>query len=113
MALTPKTTNTVMAMPVTMDHAGVSNLPRKSVNERMFAMPSPNTEFCTPNHPTMEMAITPPKMAEPILPNPVQRDSRLVDRPSRAAAVPSAQLITCNSTDPSIVAQNAPQKLMP
>ena len=37
MALTPKTTNTVMAMPVTMDHAGVSNLPRKSVNERMFA----------------------------------------------------------------------------
>jgi len=106
MALMPNTTSSVMPRPVMMAqkmYSGVipammpgriSCVPRKSVNGTISAMPWPNTAFCTPNQPTMEIATTPPNRADPTLPNPVQRDSRLVDKPSRAAAVPSAQLTT-------------------
>ena len=91
----------------------ISSVPRKSVNGTISAMPSPNTAFCTPNQPTMEMATTPPNSADPTLPKPAQRESRLVDSPSRAAAVPSAQLTTCKSTEPSMVARNASQNVRP
>ena len=121
MALMPNTTSRVMDRPVMMAHrmyspvtpGMISSVPRKSVKGTMEAMPWPNTEFCTPNQPTMEMATTPPNRALPPLPRPHQRERRLVDRPSRAAAVPSAQLTTCSSTEPSIVQTKASKNVMP
>lgn len=50
---------------------------------------------------------------EPILPKPAQRDNKLVDKPSLAAATPKAKLTICSKTLPRNVAKSAPPNVMP
>ena len=75
--------------------------------------PAANTAVCTPNQPNRLTAMTSPMSVEPYRPNPVQRTSIEVARPSRIPAMPTKMQTTSRITEPSVIAQKAPQKESP
>jgi hypothetical protein len=70
-------------------------------------------EFWTPDQPADVTAMTRPTSADPPLPNPVQRASSVVERPSRTPVIPVKMATTSRMTEPRVMARTARPKDIP
>nr|BFE37920.1 hypothetical protein GCM10010200_101710 [Actinomadura rugatobispora] len=107
MALKPLRTSSVTPSPVISAQTHSGGPPTRD------RRPSANTAVWTPNHPKRLTVMTRPIRVEPYRPNPVQRASTEVDRPSRIPAIPTKTHTTSRITEPRVRAQNAPQNDSP
>ena len=76
-------------------------------------MLSPKMPFCTPNQPTMLIAMTRLTSADPLRPKPAKRVSRVIDRPSRCPARPIRKITTSRVTAPRVNATKASRNPIP